>query len=338
MKQVMIIEHGDQDVLRVTQGVDPKPAKDELVIDVKAIGVNFADILARKGLYPDAPKPPCVVGYEVSGIVVKSGNGKSPLEGKRVLALTRFGGYSDKICVPAAAVFELPEELTFEQGAGLPVNYLTAYQLLIVMGALRKGDSVLIHNAGGGVGLAALDIARNIGAITYGTASARKHDFLNKRGLHKVIDYTKKDFYKEIKKLTKGQGVELVIDPVGGKNWKKSYKLLRSTGRMGMFGISTVAEDRKGKVVSFLKLLARMPLYNPVSLMNANKGVFGVNLGHMWHEAGKVYEWMLIILNGVEEGWVRPHVDKTFPMEQAGQAHAYLEERKNIGKVILTTE
>ena len=338
MKQMVITKYGNTDVLKIQERKDPKPSVGEVLINVKAIGVNFADILARKGLYPDAPKPPCVVGYEVSGIIEAAGKGvDSSIVGKSVLAITRFNGYSEKVCVSEKNVLTIPGSLDFERAAAIPVNYLTAYQLLYVMGGLKKGQSVLIHNAGGGVGLAALDISLHLEATTYGTSSVGKHSFLMERGLKHPIDYRNQDFLSSILSLTGGKGVEMVIDPIGGKNWKKSYRALRSTGRLGMFGVSTVTESTMGRLFKFIKLIAQMPWYNPLGLMNANKSVFGVNLGHMWNEIDKMSGWMQTILKGVEEGWVRPHVDRTFRFEQAGEAHAYIEARKNIGKIVLVT-
>ena len=338
MKQIVITKYGDTDVLKIQERKDPEPLPGEVLIKVKAIGVNFADILARMGLYPDAPKPPCVVGYEVSGIVEAAGPSvASSIVGKSVLALTRFNGYSEKVCVPETNVFTIPGSLDFEKAAAIPVNYLTAYQLICVMGGLKKGESVLIHNAGGGVGLAALDISMHLGATTYGTSSGKKHSFLKERGLNHPIDYRNQDFLSTIMRLTDGKGVELVIDPIGGKNWKKNYKALRSTGRLGVFGVSTVTESKMARPFQFARLITQMPWYNPLGLMNANKSVFGVNLGHMWNERDKLRGWMQDILNGIEEGWVRPHVDRTFPFEQAGEAHAYIEARKNIGKIVLVT-
>ncbi|MDX2454067.1 medium chain dehydrogenase/reductase family protein [Desulfosarcina sp.] len=338
MKQIVITKYGDPDVLKIQERKDPQPSAEEVLIKVKAIGVNFADILARKGLYPDAPKPPCVVGYEVSGTVESAGPGvDASIVGQSVVALTRFNGYSDRVCVPEKAVFTIPESLDFEHAAAIPLNYLTAYQLLYVMGGLKKGESVLIHNAGGGVGLAALDISLHLEATTYGTSSVGKHSFLMERGLNYPIDYRNQDFLSSIMNLTGGKGVEMVLDPIGGNNWKKSYKALRPTGRLGLFGVSTVTDSTMGRVFQFIKLIAQTPRYNPLRLMNANKGVFGVNLGHMWNERDKISGWMQEILKGVEKGWVRPHVDRTFRFEQAGKAHRYIEARKNIGKIVLVT-
>src|SRR5215831_4220395 len=332
MKQVVITRPGGIGVLKVETRPDPQPRRGEVAIRVKASGVNFADILARKGMYPDAPKMPCVVGYEVAGIVEAAGEAvDQSMVGQPVFGLTRFNGYADIVTVPAAQTLAKPESLTFEQAAAIPVNYLTAYALIVVMGSLHPDESILIHNAGGGVGLAALDIARRIGATTYGTASRGKHAFLKDRGLDHAIDYRGADWVLALQQLTDGRGVELILDPLGGGHWRKSYKALRATGRLGMFGVSTVAEPGAGGKIRMVKALLQMPLFHPLPLFAANKGVFGLNLGHLWHETEKIRAWMQALLDGVAEGWVRPYVDKSFPLEQAGEAHTYIESRKNIG-------
>ena len=336
MRQVVTTGTGGVEVLRVEERPDPRPGPGEVVVDVKAAGLNFADILARQGLYPDGPKKPCVMGYEVSGIVGEVGAGVDPeLTGVPVVAMTRFGGQSEKVVVQEKQLFEKPDSLTFEQAAAIPVNYLTAYALLVVMGGLRKSESVLIHNAGGGVGLAALEIAKHIGAITYGTASPSKHDFLRQRGLDHPIDYRTQDWLPVLKELTAGRGVELIIDPIGGSHWKKSYRGLRHTGRLGMFGVSAASANGLTGKLKLLKAAVQMPRFHPLGLLNKNRGVFGLNLGHMWHEPEKVIEWVQVLMEGVQAGWISPYVDRTFPFEQAGAAHSYIESRKNIGKVIL---
>jgi NADPH:quinone reductase-like Zn-dependent oxidoreductase len=336
MRQIVTTKTGGIEVLEVRESPDPQAKPGEVVVKVRAAGLNFADIMARQGLYPDGPAKPCVMGYEVAGVVESVGETVDrSLIGKPVVAMTRFGGQSEKVVVEERQLFPKPESLSFEEAAAVPVNYLTAWALLVVMGALRKGESVLIHNAGGGVGLAALDIAKHIGATTYGTASPGKHEFLRRRGLDHPIDYRNQDWLPALKQMTEGRGVELVIDPIGGSHWKKSYEALRTTGRLGMFGVSTAsANGVKGKL-KMVKAAAQMPRFHPLSLLGKNRGVFGLNLGHMWHEPEKVAQWVQEIMQGINDGWIQPHVDKVFPFDQAGAAHAYMEARKNIGKVVL---
>ena len=336
MRQIVTTANGDIDVLKVQQVADPTPRDNEVLIRVRAAGLNFADILARQGLYPDGPPKPCVMGYEVSGVIEAAGKDvNSSFVGKSVVAMTRFRGQAELIAVKATQMFEKPENLTFEQAAAIPVNYLTAYGLLVAMGSLHEGESVLIHNAGGGVGLAALDIAKKIGAKTFGTASPGKHKFLTDRGLDHPIDYRQQDWLPELLKLTNGRGVDLVIDPIGGSHWKKSYAALRHTGRLGMFGISTVSANGFAGKLKMLQAVIQTPWFHPFRMINKNRGVFGLNLGHMWHEPEKVAIWMRDILRGVAEEWIQPHVDQAFSFDEAGKAHRRLEERKNIGKVVL---
>ena len=336
MRAIVITHNGNANVMKVEERPDPVVGQGEVLIRAKAAGLNFADILARQGLYPDAPAKPCVMGYETSGVIESVGDGvDQSWIGKPVIAMTRFGGQAELITVPAKQVFEKPENLSFEQGAAIPVNYLTAWALLVAIGGLKKDEAVLIHNAGGGVGLAALDIARHIGAKTFGTASASKHEFLIQRGLDHPIDYRNQDWLPVLMDLTKGRGVKLAIDPLGGKNWKKTYRALRATGRMGVFGMSVASASGIAGKLRALKAIAQMPRFNPLRLMNSNKGVFGLHLGHMWREAEKVRGWTEEIMRGVAESWIRPYVDRAFPFDQIADAHRYIEERKNIGKIVL---
>src|SRR6476469_9129657 len=189
MRAVVITKHGGPGVLQVQEMDDPVLGPGQVRIDVAAAGINFADVMARMGLYPDAPKPPCVVGYEVAGTILELGEGVEGLmPGQRVLAGTQFGGYASQVVVSAEDVVALPDELSFEQGAAIPVNYGTAWAALLGYGSLRRGERVLVHSAGGGVGIAATQIAKRHGAEVYGTASPGKHARILELGVDHAID------------------------------------------------------------------------------------------------------------------------------------------------------
>jgi len=337
ISRIVIPKTGTSDVLRVEQQELAPPAAGEVQVEVHAAGVNFADILARQGLYPDAPPLPTVVGYEVAGVVVAQGDGvEEDWVGREVLGLTRFGGYSSALNVPAIQLFEKPAALSHAEAASVPVAYVTAWQMLMIQGGLRAGDTVLIQNAGSGVGLAALDIAQYIGARTIGTASAGKHAFLTERGLGDAVDYRSGDWVAEVLALTDGKGVDLAVDPLGGESFRKSLKVLAPTGSLGMYGVSAASNNRSvlGKL-ALAKTAVRMPFFHPVSLMNDNRGVFGTNLGHMWEEVDRIRGWMGDLADGLQDDWIRPHVDSTYKFSEASKAHAAIEARKTTGKVVL---
>jgi synaptic vesicle membrane protein VAT-1 len=337
MKQVWISRAGGPEVLEVRAAPDPEPGAGEVVIEVAAAGLNFADILARMGLYPDAPKLPAVVGYEVAGTVAAVGQGVADLAvGAKVLALTRFGGHASVVAVPREQVVELPEGLPVRDAAAIPVTYLTAWLMLVRLGNLQRGERVLIHAAAGGVGQAAVQIARWRGAEIFGTASASKHERLREAGVEHCIDYRSQDFEEVVRELTRGKGVQLVIDAVGGRSFRKSYRLLAPMGRLFMFGVSSLAPGERRSIPAALKGLAAMPRFRPIPMMNDNRGVFGVNLGHLWDEGEALIAMMADILALVRDGVLEPVIDRTFAFEEAAAAHRYLQDRKNIGKVLLT--
>ena len=324
-------------MLVVKEAADPEPGPGEVRVRTAAVGVNFADLLARIGLYPDAPKPPCVVGYEVSGTVDAVGAGVASLKvGDRVLALTRFGGYSDTIVAPEVQALPMPPGLTFEKAAAIPVNYITAWLMLVKLGALAKGERILIHAAAGGVGQAALQLARWRGAEVFGTASASKHERLKQLGVTHCIDYHTQDFEEEIRRITDGKGVHLVIDAVGGRSFHKSYRSLAPLGRLFMFGVSSLAPGETRNLFAAARGVLALGSFRPLPLMNDNRGVFGVNLGHLWDQAAELHAMIEEILALVERGVLDPIVDRTFPLREAPAAHAYLQAHKNFGKVLLT--
>lgn len=341
MKALVQTGNGGPEVLRVQERPDPPVGAGEVRIAVKAAGINFADTMARLGLYPDAPKPPCVMGYEVAGEVEGLGEGASDFAvGDRVMAGTRFGGQAELVTVPADQVLPLPDRLSFEQGAAFPVNYGTAYAALIIMGSLREGDRVLIHAAAGGVGIAATQIARNVGAEIFGTASPSKHDAIRAQGVAHAIDYRSQDFEAEAMRITGGEGVDLIIDALGPTSFRKDYRLLRSGGRLVMYGLSEATKESGRDIPAALKSLAKMPLatipwWKSLALMNENKGIFGLNMLKWWDREGSLDRATEPLMADLEAGRLEPVVAEAFPFERAGEAHEFIAQRRNVGKVVL---
>ena len=338
MRQIWISEAGPPETLVLKEAPDPNPRAGEARIRVEASGINFADVMGRMGLYPDLPKIPVVPGYEVAGRVDAVGEGVDPAWiGRNVFALTRFGGYADVVCAPTGRIFVRPEGMSAEEGAAMPVNYLTAWQLIVVMGGLKAGETMLVHSAGGGVGVAATQIAKRLGAKVIGTASAAKHQELRALGVDHLIDYRTEDFEKRAREITQGRGVELILDAVGGESLKKGYRLLAPTGRLGIFGASSAARSKSGGMLGMVSMLAGTPWlqFNPLSLMNANKGVFGVNLGHMWDEGDRLASWMSELIQLWERGAIKPRIARTFSFGEAAAAHHFIQDRSNLGKVLL---
>lgn len=337
MKAVWITRHGDGSVLEVRETDDPVPKVGEVRVRAKVCGLNFAEISARQGLYPDAPKPPSVVGYEGAGVVDAVGEGvDSPKVGDRVIYLTRFWGHSDTVCVPAQQAVVMPDAMSFEDGAAIPVNYVTAYHMLFRVARIRPGEHVLVHMAAGGVGTAALQLARTVDDITtYGTASAHKHDYVRRHGCDHAIDYRNVDYVDEIRRLTDGRGVNVVLDALGGKDWKKGYAILRPTGMLVAFGIANTNTGGKRNLFHVLKVLLQIPRWSGRTLLDENKAVAGVNIGHLWDETAMLREELEAIIALYETGEVKPHVHEVFPFSRAADAFAEIELGKNVGKVLM---
>ncbi len=339
MQVIRLERHGPSSVFELRELVEPEPGPGEVRIAVQAAGINFADILARQGIYPDCPPLPCTLGYEAAGVIEAIGSGVDPAWlGRRVMALTDFGAYAQKVCCRVDYVWSLPAGLSWEQAAALPLNYLTAWALLCAMGGLQAYECVLIHNAGGGVGLAALDIARAIGARVIATASSAKHQRLGARGAEHVLDYTQAGWQAEVLELTEGRGVDLAIDPIGGPHWRQTQSLLAPGGRMGMYGISGASGAGAWGKLKLLRLFLGAPWFHPARLIPGNQGVFGVNIHAMYQEARLFRLWMDSILAGVASGWAGPHVDRLFRFSEVAEAHAMIESRENFGKLILLPE
>lgn len=330
----MITRRGGPEVLKVEQRPSPTPGAGDVKIEVAAAGVNFADTMARVGLYEDAPPLPCVVGYEVAGTVTELGEGAAGQSGlavgTRVMAGTRFGGYAEEVVVPAADAIAIPDSLDFEQAAAIPVNYATAWAGLIGYGSLRAGERVLIQAAAGGVGIAATQIAAHAGAEIWGTASPGKHGELERQGVHHPLDYTKSGWERDL------PGMDLIMDAVGGESFNRSYGLLRPGGRLVAFGASSVMQGEKRNMLKAApKALRMLRGFNLIDQMGQSKAVIGLNMLRLWEDRGTLGPWIEPISELLAEGVVKPVVSDVVRFDDAPEAHRIIGERRNVGKVVL---
>ncbi|CAN5316733.1 medium chain dehydrogenase/reductase family protein [soil metagenome] len=332
MRAVVITKHGDPSVLQVQNRPDPGPPRaGRIQITVHAAGVNFADHLARVGLYPDAPKVPSVVGYEVSGTISAIGAGVDPTRvGERVIAGTRFGGYAEIVDVAASDVISLPDSLSFAQGAAVPVNYATAWAALLGYGSLRAGERVLVHAAAGGVGTAAVQLAKSAGAVVHGTASPGKHERLRELGVDRAIDYRRKGWWKGL------EPYDLVLDAMGGTSLRRSYALLRPGGRLAAYGVSAIQQGETRSLRTALPQVASMFRgFNLLKQLDESKTVIGLNMLGLWDDRGTLEPWTAPLKELLTDGTIAPVVHAEVPFSDAPEAHRILAARENIGKVVL---
>ncbi len=345
MRAMVVRRYGPPEVFQWREVPDPQPAPDQVLVRVRAIGINFADLLQRMGLYPGTPRPPFIPGLEAAGVVEEASstktNGEAVRQGDPVVALTPFSAYAERIAIPAKFVFRLPEGIPFEEAAALPVNYLTAYHAMFQMGNLQPGDRILIHGAAGGVGIAAVQLARARKLVIFGTAGPAKQDWLRQIGVDHPIDYSREDFTEVVRRVAP-DGIEMVMDPIGGKSFSKSYNCLGPTGRLVVYGFSAAVGPAGASRTSprslwrGLRALAQMPRFSPLELMRRNVSVIGVHLGRLESRRALLRRQLEEIFRLHAAGQVRPVIGKTFPLEQAADAHRYIHARKNIGKVVLT--
>jgi len=336
MKKIVVTKYGKPEVMELREQPERRPGPGEVLVRVHAAGINFADILMRLGLYTNVPKPPFTPGIEAAGVVEAVGEGvEAPRVGDRVIVFTFTGCYAEKITVPAERAVPMPEAMSFEDGAALAVNYLTAYQALTYMGHLQAGERLLIQAAAGGMGLAAIQLAKLTGAEIFGTASASKHEFLRQHGVDHLIDYHTQDFEAEVRRMTNGEGVDVILDAVGGPSYRKGYRLLRHGGRLLCYGLSA-AVTGKGRSLKALKAWWQTPSFNALDLISRNRAVIGVHLGTMGRaHPERVRSWMAEMLQLYTAGKIKPHIGAKFPLADAAAAHHFIHDRQNIGKVLL---
>ncbi|ELY39489.1 quinone oxidoreductase family protein [Halalkalicoccus jeotgali] len=319
MNAITVSEFGDSDALETSEIDRPDPGEGEVELEVRAAGINFADVMQRRGEYPGGPQPPFTPGMEVAGIVSDAG-GTDLSEGDRVVGLIGRGGYAEYAVADVEALFPIPEGMDFEEAAGFPVQYLTAHNCLFEWGGLKEGERVLIHAAAGGVGTAAVQLASRAGAEVFGTASTQeKLDLASDLSCEHPINYTEADLPAAVREIT-AEGLDLVLDGVGGRSFERSVESLAPFGRIVTYG---VASGEPGRVET-------------PRLFFGNNSVIGYHLGKASQQAPeRVFSAVEDLTEGFASGELSVVVGETFALEEAADAHAYIENRQSSGKVVL---
>ncbi len=322
MRRIWATQAGPPEVLEVRTEPDPVPPSGHVRIRVRYAGVNFADVLARMGRYTENPEFPCVLGYEVVGSVDALGAAvDDSWLGRRVIAPTAFGGYSDVVTVSTRFCFPLPDTVQDAAAAALTVNYLTAHHIVVRTAHVQPGETVLVHAAAGGVGTASVQLCRMIGARVIGTASPNKHELLTAMGVEPV-DYRTPGWPERVRAMSGDRGVHVALDPIGGSSFETSYGLLAPGGRLCCFGDGQASDQAA-------------PSFSPRRLMNDNKGVFGINIGALWRDPDLLRPELETLIEMLADGRIAPVIDSKVPFDHAARAHRRLEQRQNIGKVLL---
>jgi NADPH:quinone reductase-like Zn-dependent oxidoreductase len=336
MKSVILTKYGGPEVLKVKELNDIDPLNNQVRIKVHYVGINFAEIMARMKLYPGGPKPGSILGGEVSGVIDKIGKDVQGLRiGEKVMGLSLNGSYSSQVCIDADSIIPLPDNFKLDEAAAFPVAYITAYMMIFDLGNLQDKDTFLIHGAGGGVGTAAVQLAKTKNIKIIGTSSSWKHEELIKMGVDKCIDYNTDNTEKEIMDFTNGKGVDLVIDPIGAKNWKLSYRSLAKMGKLIIYGDQNLVKGDKLKPIVAMKEMYSMPKYKPMDLMANNKTVMGYHLGRFNGHEWKVKRSIENLVKLVNDNDLHPVIDSKFSFKDAPKAHRHIQNRKNFGKVLL---
>lgn len=322
MRVVLLAEHGGPEMLVPVELDPPTREAGEVLIDVRAAAVNFSDVLIRRGSYAQPPALPAILGGEIAGIVREGDDDGAFAAGERVTALAiGGGGYAEQAAVPREWVFPLDDEHSFEQGAALAMSYTTA--LLCLRGLLRRnpGETLLVHGGAGGVGSAAIQLARHDGLSVLATAgSPERARYACEQGAERVVDRSREDFVATVLEWTGGDGVHAVLDPLGGDVLERSLELVRPMGAVAALGEAGGA----------------WPAFSIARLAGRNIGVHGFYLGRLARREPKILREALSALSRLwRQHAIDPRVGSVFALEQAGEAHALIERREHLGKVVL---
>ncbi|CAF0798379.1 unnamed protein product [Rotaria sordida] len=336
-----LVGAGGYDKLQIKKIPYREPNSDEVVIRVKFAGLNFADLMRRQGLYSPAPKFPYVPGFEASGVVEAIGSNVSQLAvGDRVIAFAGDGMWADLVTLSNDRCFKMPDNMSFEDGAALLVNYITAYHILFEFGNLRPNKSVLIHMAAGGVGIAAIQLCKTVENVTvFGTASGSKHNIIKEAGCTYPIDYRTQDYVAEIRKISPN-GIDIIMDPLNGEDSVRGYNLLKPLGRIIYFGAANVAASGENRsLLTAFKTWYKCFSTNSLSILSDNKSIAGYHLGYLlkYFDSGKEIALKTIdeLFRLYNEGAIKPQIDSIYPLSKVGEAMQRMHNRQNIGKILL---
>lgn len=334
MKAYLLKKSGKPEVLKVSEVPTPSPASSHVLVKVSHIGLNYAEILSRRGQYSWAPKRPYIPGMEAVGEIVAVGEGVSKDRiGQKVIAGHQFGSYAEYMEVKDYLALPAPDFLTEEESASLLVNFMTAWIALMQLGRMRKGDTVLIQAAAGGVGTAAVKLALAQGCHVIGTAgSDEKVQLLKDIGVHHAINYRKQDFYKEIKQAE--GGVDLVLEVVGGEVFRKSVALLRPFGRVTVAGYASIPL-KKWNPLTWWPAWRDAPKMGISQMAEHSLGIAYTHIGYQIENPEVVRENFSSMLSFIKEHKIKPVVGKVFPFGEMPEAHAYMESRQSHGKIVI---
>lgn len=336
MKAVVLVKHGSpEEAFELREVPEPTVGPSQVLVTAEGFGLNFADVMARNGLYREAPPTPCVLGYEVVGRIEKVGDKVSDsLLGKRVLAFSRFGGYAEKVAADQRGVVEIPEDLPLVKAAAMGTQYATAYYSIIHSQTLLKDDWVLIHAAAGGVGLALGQFAKHLGCRVIGTVgSDEKCDFLRQNGVQHVVNYRSENYSTAVDKILNGQRLAASFNAISGKTIKKDFKLLGSGGALVCFGAAS-RMGKSGGIFANISLLLSTGFLSPLFMMMQSKSLIGVNMLKLADNRPELIQHCLQnVVDMVQSQKINPHTGTTFPVSDIAVAHRKLEDRSSIGKI-----
>lgn len=343
MQKIIVRRPGSYKRLETIEEREPLLPEGNALVRTVSIGVNFADVVVRLGLYPSAKKYvgwPITPGFEFSGVVERLGGGKNPESlrvGDKVVGVTRFGAYAGQIAVPYRQLFRLPPAVGLIEAGAIPVASLTAYYALQVLGSAAPGKKVLIHSAAGGVGSAMVQMAKIFGCQVVGVVgSPSKVDFVRLLGAEVVIDKSREPLESRLREVCPG-GFDLILDANGAGSMRQGYRALRPTGRLILYGAHTMLTRGSGRP-NWLKLAwdyLRTPRFNPLDMINENKSVLAFNLSYLFDEQELLREAFAKILGWYSEGLLRLPQIEEYPMSEVADAHQALQSGKTMGKLTL---